>query len=206
MQGTVSKVSSLRTYHNCLSHPTIVKLCPLSGRLSFISTLSESIVLFNQNRLAKTDLNTHNTARSHFNMHLSFLFTAAFASIAIAQNSSAVTQSHQGPFTVTPYSAHSPGYTPPFVNTATMPAFSGAPSNTSSWSSTKNYNSTHTTKSSYTVVSSTLTTPASGSSGTASTSTGPVIPISTKNTGAVSRVAGTSLALLAAGSLVSLLM
>jgi hypothetical protein len=140
-------------------------------------------------------------------MHLSFLFTAAFASIAIAQSSSAVTQSHQGPFTVTPYSAHSPGYTPPYVNTATMPAFSGAPSNTSSWSSTKNYNSTHTTKSSYTTVSSTLTTPASGSSGTvASTSTGPVIPIETTNTGAVKRVAGTSLALLAAGSLVSLLM
>jgi hypothetical protein len=140
-------------------------------------------------------------------MHLSFLFTAALASIAIAQSSSDVTQSHPGNMTVTPYSAHSPGYTPPWVDTATMPAFSGAPSNTSSWSSTKNYNSTHTTKSSYTVVSSTTTTPTYGSSATvASTSTGPVIPISTTNTGAVRRVAGTSLALLAAGSLVSLLM
>jgi hypothetical protein len=140
-------------------------------------------------------------------MHLSFLFTAAFASIAIAQNTSAVSQSHRGSMTVTPYSAHSPGYTAPWVDTATMPAFSGAPSNTSSWSSTKYHNSTHTpivTTSSYTTVSSTVTTPAYGSSG--ATTTGPVIPISTTNTGAVRRVAGTSLALLAAGSLVSLLM
>src|SRR2546421_12486563 len=118
-------------------------------------------------------------------MHLSFLFTAAFASIAVAQyTSTAATtvESSGGSNTVTPYSAHSPGYTPSWVDTATMPAFSGAPSNTSSWSSTKNYNSTHTSKSSYTVASSTMTTPASGSSDTvASTSTGPVIPISTTN-------------------------
>ena len=141
-------------------------------------------------------------------MHLSFLFTAALASIAIAEYTSTATttaESSEGTKTITPYSAHSPGYTPPWVNTATMPAFSGAPSNTSSWSSAKYHNSTHTLTA--TTSSSYYSTVSGESSATvAPTSTGPAIPISTKNAGTVRRVAGTSLALLAAGSWFSLLL
>jgi hypothetical protein len=152
-----------------------------------------------------TSLNTQ------FNMHLSFLFTAAFASIAIAQYTSTTAttpESSRGTNTVTPYSAHSPGYTPSWVDTSTMPAFSGAPSNTSSWSSAKYHNSTYaltaTTSSSSQYSTASLT--SGGSATVASTSTGPVIPISTTNAGTVKRVAGTSLALLAAGSWFSLLL
>jgi len=145
-------------------------------------------------------------------MHLSFLFTAAFASIAIAQYTSTTAESSRGTYTVTPYTAHSPGYTPSWVDTATMPAFSGAPSNASSWSSAKYHNSTHaltaTMSSSpasyYSTVSSTMG--GESTATVASTSTGPAIPISTKNAGTVRRVAGTSLALLAAGSWFSLLL
>jgi hypothetical protein len=146
-------------------------------------------------------------------MHLSFLYTAAFASIAIAQytsTTSTTAESSRGTYTVTPYSAHSPGYTPSWVDTSTMPAYSGAPSNTSSWSSTKYYNSstlTATTSSSSASLYSTVSSTVGGvNSATAYTSTGPVIPISTTNAGTVRRVAGTSLALLAAGSWFSLLL
>lgn len=147
-------------------------------------------------------------------MHLSFLYTAAFASIAIAQytsTTSTTAEGSQGTYTVTPYSAHSPGYTPSWVDTSTMPAFSGAPSNTSSWSSAKYYNSTAltaTTSSSSASLYSTVSSTVGGvySATVASTSTGPVIPISTTNAGTVRRVAGTSLALLAAGSWFSLLL
>jgi hypothetical protein len=146
-------------------------------------------------------------------MHLSFLYTAAFASIAIAQytsTTSTTAESSRGTYTVTPYSAHSPGYTPSWVDTSTMPAYSGAPSNTSSWSSAKYYNSTAltaTTSSSSASLYSTVSSTVGGvSSATAYTSTGPVIPISTTNAGTVRRVAGTSLALLAAGSWFSLLL
>jgi hypothetical protein len=146
-------------------------------------------------------------------MHLSFLYTAAFASIAIAQytsTTSTTAESSRGTYTVTPYSAHSPGYTPSWVDTSTMPAYSGAPSNTSSWSSAKYYNSTAltvTTSSSSASLYSTVSSTVGGvNSATAYTSTGPVIPISTTNAGTVRRVAGTSLALLAAGSWFSLLL
>ena len=189
-------------------------------------------------------------------MHSSFLFTAAFASIALAQYTTTMAAVSQvsdgqpqaptappGSMTVSSYSAHPPYYTPSYVDTATMPAISAAPSYTSSASSAMtrtssmpwvitsastsyvvptqpgtNYNSTYVPMvtagsspvSSYTMVSSTMPTPSTlslaSSAAVAAATTGPVIPISSTNTGVFRRVAGTGLALAVAGSLFSVLL
>jgi hypothetical protein len=138
-----------------------------------------------------------------------------------------------GTMTIGSFSADPPGYTFSWVDTATMPAFSAPPSYTSSMSSVNTstsyvvptqpgtkYNSTYvpmpivtasrSPASNYTMVTSSMPVPSTlsvvSSVAVAATSTGPSIPISSTNAAAVRRVAGTGLALVAAGSLFAVLL
>lgn len=143
----------------------------------------------------------------------------AFASLwafGLSQSTSSVLTASQSPTartgtdTVSAYSAHPPSYTPPAVNTATMsePILYSTVIPSSAY-----HNSTITSKvtaSNYTIVTSARsaghTKVSSVSSGAVATSsTGPVLPISTTNAAALRKVASTGLALIVAGSVFAVL-
>lgn len=165
------------------------------------------------------------TAQSTMYAATLLLAAASLASIVVSQSTNSTTQAISqvptgppGTVTLSSYSADSPTYIPPPADTSTFPAFSSAlspnsssatshingtsPLATASSSPASNYTRTH----SKTLVPSQFT--SVSSVGVTATGTGPTASPSSTNAavGAFRRVAGTGLALVVSGSLLSILL
>jgi hypothetical protein len=116
-----------------------------------------------------------------------------------------------GTITVSSYSAHPPSYTPPPVNTATESVrilYSTATNH--STTTAHNVTGSVSAVSNYTVVTSAISAGNTilgsvSSAAVATTSTGPILPISTTNAASLRRVAATGLVLIVAGSVFAVL-